>query len=80
MIIKTFYRMNINAYFQAVNCRFHNTGIKKTTMPIPPHPSLHWQKVLVVVTHFFFVRKGHKYIFFILYYSYTLVLTSRLIK
>ena len=25
---------------------------------------LHWEKVLVVVTHFFFVRKVHKYFFY----------------
>ena len=41
---------------------------------------IHWEKALVVVTHFFFVRKGHNYIFFIMYYLYTLVLTTRLIK
>ena len=39
--------------------------------------NIHWEKVLVI--HFFFVRKAHKY-FIILYYLYTLVLTTRLIK
>ena len=25
---------------------------------------VHWEKVLVVVTHFFFCKKGHKYVFY----------------
>ena len=40
---------------------------------------LHWEKVLVVVTHFF-CKKGSQVYFFILYYLYTLVLITRLIK
>ena len=40
---------------------------------------VHWEKVLVVVTRFF-CKKGSQVYSFIVYYLYTLVLTTRFIK
>ena len=37
---KNVYRIYITTYFEAMNCRFHNTDIKKKNVLIPPHPTL----------------------------------------